>query len=397
MNACRFRLFACLVIVLVGASAHAADARYHSDGDARFLHHIDLYDTDNRKITPASTKPYSSVKTCGRCHDYDTISHGWHFNAFSPDSVAGREGEPWIWTDPRTGTQLPLSYRDWSHTYDPKQIGITPWEMTRHFGGRMPGGNMGVNTEVDAKADKPAEDQATESQAIVEPKPSRWPLSGALEIDCMVCHAVSGVYDFNARRDQIADENFAWAATAAIRLGTIDGEVSRIKEGSDPEDDATKEKLPKVTYDASRFGQDGTVFMDLIREPSSNACYQCHSNRTVSESGIEQRWIHDEDVHLRAGMVCADCHRNGIDHHIVRGFDGEQNPSGQEVATLSCRGCHLVRTMTATKSARMYLRGPADLVHPSRCMPGCRRSTSRKCLARPVTAGPLRVTKRFAS
>jgi hypothetical protein len=79
----------------------------------------------------------------------------------------------------------------------------------------------------------------------------------------------------------------------------------------------------------------------LIREPDSNACYQCHSNRTVGADGIEQRWIHDEDVHLRAGMECADCHRNGIDHHIVRGFAGEENPSGHDVTTLSCSGCHL--------------------------------------------------------
>lgn len=337
----RTRLVASALAVLVTASVHAADSRYHSDGDARFLHHIDLYDTSNRKITPESTKPYSAVKTCGRCHDYDTISHGWHFNAFSPDSLAGREGEPWIWTDSRTGTQLPLSYRDWSHTYDPDQIGITAWEMTRHFGGRIPGGNMGSNTAGESGAKPASEDESTSDQADDEAMPSRWPLSGALEIDCMVCHAVSGAYDFNARRDQIAEENFAWAATAALRLGIIDGKVSKIKDGADPADEATQEKLPKVTYDASRFGQDGTVFMDLIREPSSNACYQCHSNRTVTEDGIEQRWIHDEDVHLQSGMVCADCHRNGIDHHIVRGYEGEQNPSGHDVATLSCRGCHL--------------------------------------------------------
>lgn len=352
MNDRFFRLFAYTIAVTFAAAglpvnAPAADGRYHSDGDARFLHHIDLYDVDNRKITPESTKPYSSMKTCGRCHDYETISHGWHFNAFSPQAAAGREGEPWIWTDSRTGTQLPLSYRDWSHTYDPKEVGISAWEMTKHFGGRTPGGNMGGNLPDETAADRsgPAEDSgkgdSDESDAEEEAKPTRWPLSGTLEIDCMACHAVSGAYDINARREQIGEENFAWAATAALRLGTIDGKVSKIKDGSDPEDDATKEKLPTVTYDASRFGQDGSVFMDLIREPSTNACYQCHSNRTVADSGIEQRWIHDEDVHLRAGMVCADCHRNGIDHHIVRGYDDERNPSGQDVATLSCRGCHL--------------------------------------------------------
>ncbi len=42
-----------------------------------------------------------------------------------------------------------------------------------------------------------------------------------------------------------------------------------------------------------------------------------------------------------AGMKCVDCHRNGIDHHIVRGFDDEEKSVGQLVATLSCAGCHL--------------------------------------------------------
>ncbi|MCG8651912.1 MAG: hypothetical protein MI861_18880, partial [Pirellulales bacterium] len=139
---------AALVWACWGAAADpvpAADTRFaHSDGDARFLHWIDLYDANNRKITPDSVRPYSSQKTCGRCHDYETISHGWHFNAFSPDAAAGRRGEPWIWTDPRTGTQLPLSYRDWNHTFNPATIGITTFEMTEHFGGRIPGGGLGI-------------------------------------------------------------------------------------------------------------------------------------------------------------------------------------------------------------------------------------------------------------
>ncbi len=325
----------------------SADSRFaHSDSDARHVHWIELYDADNRKITPESDRPYSSLRTCGRCHDYETISHGWHFNAFDPNAAGGRDGEPWIWTDPRTGTQLPLSYRDWSHTYNPKSVGISSWEMTRQFGSRLPGVGPGGEdadaTEVqpEPETEEPegeAADQPDADQAAV----SRWPLSGPLEIDCMVCHAVPGAYDFNQRREQIEQQNFAWAATAALRLGSVDGNVSRIKDDANPDDEATKEKLPKVSYDPSRFSSDGTVFMDLIREPASNSCYQCHSNRTATESGLEPRWIHDEDVHLRAGMICADCHRNGIGHHIVRGFDGEQNPSGLSVNTLSCAGCHL--------------------------------------------------------
>lgn len=329
-----------IVLVLATSTIAADGSKYaHSDGNARFLHHIHLYDANNRRIEPDSTTPYSSSKTCGRCHDYETISHGWHFNAFLADSVDGREGEPWIWTDSRTGTQLPLSYRKWAQTFDPRDISISQWDMVRQFGGRIPGGGPGHAPPNDQpSADETAEDKSTtESNGTG----SRWPLTGSLEIDCLACHGVSGSYNFNARRDQIAKQNFAWAATAGMQIGIVDGDVSRIKDGASPEDDATKEKLPKVIYDATRFAADGTVFVDLLRQPQNNACYQCHSNRTVDQTGIESRWTHDEDIHLRAGMQCIDCHRNGIDHHIVRAFPGEQHPSGQDMVTLSCAGCHL--------------------------------------------------------
>ncbi|MCC9602467.1 hypothetical protein LOC67_18100 [Stieleria sp. JC731] len=314
----------------------------HTDGNARYLHHIHLYDANDKRIEPDSQTPYSSVKTCGRCHDYESISHGWHFNAFMPDTEDGREGEPWIWTDPRTGTQLPLSFRSGSKSFNPESVGIDYWALTKQFGGRLPGGPMS------SAPDQPAADQSeteeTEGESATpedEATPSRWGLTGSLEIDCLACHGVSGSYDFNARREQIAKENFAWAATAALHIGDINGDVSRIKDGSDPNDEDIQKKLPQVTYNASKFAPDGTVFVDLVREPDNNSCYQCHSQRTIDEHGIEARWTHDQDVHIRAGMKCVDCHRNGIEHHTVRGFPGETHPSGQPMVTLSCAGCHL--------------------------------------------------------
>ncbi|MEM6364133.1 MAG: cytochrome c3 family protein, partial [Planctomycetota bacterium] len=264
------------------------------------------------------------------CHDYETIVHGWHFNAFAREINAGRPSEPWVWSDSRTGTQLPLSYRGGVGTFDPDQLDLSPFVMTRHFGGRLPGGGL---------AD-PANRTGDDSNTDAKPDP-RWQLTGALEIDCMICHAVSGAYDFESRRAQITDENFAWAPTAGLRLGTVDGRVSRIREGSDPDDEKVQAKLPTVTYDSRRFNADGTVFMDLVRMPTNNACYQCHSQRQLGSGGIEQRWVHDQDVHITAGMSCVDCHRNGIDHHIVRGYPNESHPSAVNVATLSCQGCHL--------------------------------------------------------
>ena len=65
-----------------------------------------------------------------------------------------------------------------------------------------------------------------------------------------------------------------------------------------------------------------------------------HSTHAASHEAAPD-WTHDEDVHVESGLSCADCHKNGIEHHTVRGFDNETHPTGQSVATLTCRGCHL--------------------------------------------------------
>lgn len=351
-------VFAAAVSLMTATTWAAESSRYHSDSNARYQHHIDLYDAGNRKLTPESTKPYSPLNTCGRCHDYETIAHGWHFSAFRSDDDRvddGRASEPWIWTDERTGTQLPLSPRHHPKRFDPAQVGLSSFEMVRQFGGRMPG-TTAVPKLADSKAPSSTPNEPV-SDADADNIESRWTLSGALEVDCMICHAVAGAYDFQSRREAVEAENFAWAATAGLRLGAVKGDVSRIKTGSDPDDPKVQAKFPQVTYDTGRFSQDGTVHFDLVREPADNACYQCHSQRWVNDDGIEQRWLHDQDIHLRAGMNCVDCHRNGIDHDIVRGFEGQDHVSGAAIGTLSCKGCHLGTEIDQETATAMDLPG----------------------------------------
>jgi hypothetical protein len=159
----------------------------------------------------------------------------------------------------------------------------------------------------------------------------------------MVCHARGSTFDIEAWTTQIENQNFAWAATAAIGLAKVDGAVRRL-----PDDfHVTAENaaggtraLPTTVYDENRFDADGAVFFDIVRSPPNNACYRCHSTLAVGE-GAAPRWTHDEDVHLSAGFQCVDCHRNGLAHDTVRGFEGEVHPHQKHIANLSCRGCHL--------------------------------------------------------
>jgi len=113
----------------------------------------------------------------------------------------------------------------------------------------------------------------------------------------------------------------------------------------------------------------------------------------------DSRWHSDLDLHLRAGMTCIDCHRNGVDHMVVRGYEGEikdrtvtadmidlrikllrrdeASVSEQDarkraerelkdelgmIETLSCRGCHL--GATEAKQTTAQLGGRLASPHP---------------------------------
>lgn len=316
-----------------------AQGRYAtSDNMSGYVHWIELYDANNNRIDPAAEnpQPYSPERTCGRCHEFDTISHGWHFNAVGPDTEHGRPGQPWIWSDPRTGTHLPLSYRGWEGTTNPDILGLSRWEVAAKLGGFLPGGGPGAFESLKVVNSNHSEPDAG-GYALTR---DRSDITGPLPVDCMLCHRNEGSgYSPFAWTEQIEDQNFAYAPSVALGLAEVSGNMARLKEFDPTAADAAS-KLPKLTYDLQRFRGDGKVFIDLVRKPKNNSCYYCHTNVTA-DSLTGSRWLHDEDVHLRAGLACADCHRNGLDHHTVRGFEGEQHPAGALIASLSCQGCHM--------------------------------------------------------
>lgn len=340
--------------VLIGmpASLVTAQSRYAtSDNWSGYVHWIDLYDVDNNRIDPVDNpKPYSPEKTCGRCHDYKSIAHGWHFNsAVVGAKAAGRPGIPLIWSDPRTGTHLPLSYRGWKGTSSPEELGLTRWQISAQLGGYLPGltaaqtpipaiASSRQSTELasDSRESNPLSESTTSTGAV-----DRSHITGDLALDCMLCHHRPGSgYSPFTWTEQIGEQNFAYAPTAALGLAVVTGGMRRLKEDFDPKSENALEQLPKVNYEKSLFRSDGKVFIDLIRKPANESCYYCHTN-VASSSVLGERWLHDQDVHLRAGMRCSDCHRNALDHQTVRGFALEEHPSGVQAASLSCVGCHL--------------------------------------------------------
>jgi hypothetical protein len=290
-----------------------ATAWAESDGSRTpAVHLLPLLDEQSTKIVPDAgpAPPVSMRATCGQCHDYDAIQSGWHFTTEGDD---GRPGEPWVLVDEQTGTQLPVSERDWPGVWKPEALGLTPWDMTKLFGRHAPGGEV----------------QTPDPEHDI-----RWAISGQVEVNCLACHSAAPEQNMSEWVIQLARENFRWAATAASGLGIVDGMASRLPDSYDiydgPNLDNIWMKPPSVSYDLRYFDQKNRVFLDLTRRPPDSRCYFCHSTQHVTAEPAQSM----PDVHHAAGLHCTDCHQNEIDHKITRGYEGE-------TAEFSCRACHI--------------------------------------------------------
>jgi hypothetical protein len=296
------------------------------------VHLIDLYNeqgqTKQDKIFPDDDPllPFSVRQTCGFCHSYDIISTGWHFNAPDPNVSPGRPGQPWLFVDVRTATQIPLSYRPWPGTFTPQQLGLTPWKFVQRFGRHIPGGAAG---ELDS-------DDLDEI--------FRQEVSGKLEINCMSCHDAGPAHDQAEYVIQIARQNFRWAAAATCSFASVSGSARGMSDTYDPfmpEPPLDPKKIPPtITYRQNTFDDKNKVFFDIVGKVPAERCYFCHSNADLDNHASE-KWLTDEDVHLAAGLSCVDCHRNGLDHNIIRGYEDEDSGSTNPLAAASsCKGCH---------------------------------------------------------
>lgn len=306
------------------------------------VHLLPLRDENNEPIIPTETNPmpFSARWTCGPCHDYRTVAGGWHFQGPGAET-GGRPGEPWVWVDRVTGTALPLSYRKWKGTWTPEAVGLDTWQFTTLFGRHMTGGGTGEPGA--PRPDKRSIGGAGEPPDAETEPGSRWNVSGTLEANCLACHNASRRQDASEWAKQVMRENFRWAATAAAGLGEVGGMASRLKEtwdvydGPNP-DDHEWAVVPEVKYKRSEFDGKHRVFFDLNHQADDARCLACHSVTPASA----EKYATDRDVHAAAGLKCADCHRNGLDHRILRGYEGEAKEKGNPTAaSFTCRGCHL--------------------------------------------------------
>ena len=311
-----------------------------SDGNRSIpVHLIDLYDEDGYVIKPDDEPllPFSIKETCQqKCHDYQIIQSGWHFNSNDPNIPPGRHGEPWIFVDRKTATQIPISYRSWSGTFYPDQIGLIPWFFIQTFGRHKPGGGIG-------------EDEDAQSPDFY----LRWMVSGDLEVNCLSCHNGDPAHDQAEYATQIARQNYRWAPAASSRLASMKGSAKNMPDTYDIYSGTLPDEKdvipPAISYHESSFDPSGKVFFDVVRKVPNERCNFCHSTKDIDQTSSDNRWETDEDIHLSAGLICVDCHRNSLNHNIVRGYEGEkQGLDNPAVFTLSCQGCHMETELEIT-------------------------------------------------
>jgi len=258
-------LAACLMIGANLAAGKSSNPQKWDGSRISPVHQIPLKDEFNQPIVPTESNPlpFSARYTCAPCHDYGVIRQGLHFAANSP-TMAARPGEPWVWVDERTGTQIPLSMHPWKGVWDQARLGLSNWDLTLLFGRHMPGGGAGEPGDKD-----------------VTPE-SRWSVSGKLEINCLGCHNASRRQNPSEWAKQVLRQNFRWAATAAAGLGEVGGISSRLRptwdifDGPNP-DDSEWAVAPSVKYDRTLFDSKHRAFLDLAYKPDDARCLACHS------------------------------------------------------------------------------------------------------------------------
>ena len=245
-----------------------------------------------------------------------------------PFSVKQTSGHPWIYVDRDTGTVLPLSFRDWQGAFTPQEAGLNDWDFVKRFGRHLPGGGVG------------------EWNSLNEPDlVMRKLVSGPLEANCLACHNASPMHDQAEYANQVARENFRWASASTSGFAVVSGSAKDMDDSYDwlmpepPNDPKLIE--PGIQYRPNLFDPKKRVFFDIERRVPNERCYYCHTSVNL-DATPHGSFSAEQDVHIAAGMLCVDCHRNGVDHDIVRGYPGESAMSNNPLAdALTCEGCHI--------------------------------------------------------
>jgi len=348
---------AAVVIVFVALKSEKPVNRFLSDSTENisvsgvcppFYLLTDEGDTINPVTGLNTDKPYSPRQTCGKCHDYELITRGFHFQQGKDEdpleiqaermqwvSSPGNYGGPWC-------SPAPL-YRYLSDKDNDQAtvVDMTSFDFVVSCGVCHPGGGALEFDRDGLRYDRVMADPARGyapggvNNLDGDYHKALWSESGVMEADCNICHLPE--YNNTIRKSQIQSMNFKWAATAGAGFGKVSGSVLNNVEVS-------------LTYNKEIFNPDGTIEPHLVREPRNEVCLWCHAKPGWKKRGANFR--SRTDVHLTAGLKCVDCHPAGVSavSDLIRGKEVHQfgkgdDPGGHirddlDNTMRSCTDCH---------------------------------------------------------
>ena len=357
-------LSAALLALVLGAAGAVAPATKPASGNeaepARPSRSIDgvcppfyLLDEDGKVIDPVTgknaDKPYSPKRTCGKCHDYDKITQGYHFQQGRGEKPTGDQAArcQWALTPGNYGgtwcSPGPLyPYLSPKHNTAARTMDMTSFTfITKGCGKCHPGGGSAEYDRQGKRYDRWMSDPNSgfepggDNNLDGDYYKARWSETGVLEADCLLCHMPE--YDHKLRGKQIASLNFRWAPTAGAGLAGVTGSIA----AGGP---------VKVEYDKTMFGPDGKIELHIVREPRNETCLSCHAKPGWKKRGANFRAR--TDVHLLAGLKCVDCHPSGRwsldprirgkeNHDFAKGDDpGGHVRDDLDNTMRTCADCH---------------------------------------------------------
>jgi nitrate/TMAO reductase-like tetraheme cytochrome c subunit len=325
-----------------------------------------LYDEDGKVIDPVheinAEKPYSPKQTCGKCHDYDKITQGFHFQQGKDEIANGTYADryQWVSTPGNYGgnwcSPAPLyNYLSRKDNTSANEMDMTSFTFitngcaTCHPGG----GPLEYDREgfrYDKHMDSLGYTAGGTNNFDGDYYQAHWNRSGIIEADCNLCHLPE--YDYKTRNEHLAKFNFRWMATVGSGLAAVEGSI---KDTVDV----------KVKYNLTKFGADGKVSMHLVREPRNETCLNCHSKPQWKKRGSS--FTEFTDVHIAKGVKCVDCHAAGsmavnekIKDKEIHQFGKGDDPSGWVRNDLdntmrSCKDCHTTGYLNAPIAKHPWL------------------------------------------